>query len=168
MSNTSEYQRIQKNEKSIKNNDIYELSKANYGELLWLQKTSGENYLQDLKGLHTCVEKSLHQKKKLQITFVVSFLSTWIGDKLIQLFLKDRRFEVRLLLVWQRNSDHDFEMSQLRNHFDSLNIPDEIADRETSLERTDIVFFTSPYLDMLEGKLDVPDIPLTTLVCYTG
>ena len=107
----------------------------------------------------------LRKKQKISISFQISCLSEWIGDELVYKFLRDERFDVKVIIVWQINTDFQEEMSQLQEHFSKTDIPYCFADGTVHPGDFDIVFYTSPYLSSLQNWGE-REIPLTTLVCY--
>lgn len=109
---------------------------------------------------------AIRKKSKIKIAFQSAFLSTWIGDEIVEYFLNDDRFEVQVVITWQTNSAYDKEIPSLAKHFEDKNIPYFCADGKTEPGDFDIVFFTSPYLEYLD-HWSYKKIPLKTLICYT-
>ena len=124
-----------------------------------------EPYLNCLQSMHESNVARLRKKQKISIAFQISCLSEWIGDELVYKFLRDERFDVKVIIVWQTNTDFQEEMSQLQEHFSKTDIPYCFADGTVHPGDFDIVFYTSPYLFALQNWGE-GDIPLTTLVCY--
>ena len=124
-----------------------------------------EPYLNCLQSMHESNVARLRKKKKISIAFQISCLSEWIGDELVYKFLRDERFDVKVIIVWQINTDFQEEMSQLQEHFSKTDIPYCFADGTVHPGDFDIVFYTSPYLSSLQNWGE-REIPLTTLVCY--
>lgn len=124
-----------------------------------------DTYLNILKYFHTKAVESIKNKKKIKIAFQASFLSTWIGDEIVKMFMSNPRFEVKVVLVWQINSDRNKEMSQLCEHFQDSGIPYVYADGSIHPREFDVILFTSPYTFAMENWHE-SEIPLSTLVCY--
>lgn len=124
-----------------------------------------EPYVHALKTVHNANVARLRKQKKIKIAFQISCLSEWTGDELVYKFMNDSRFEVRIIFVWQTNTDYQEEMSQLEKHFSNTDIPCSFADGSIHPSDFDIVFYTSPYLFALKNWGE-GDIPLSTLVCY--
>ena len=122
-------------------------------------------YLNTLQSMHNANIERIKRKNKIRIAFQVSLLSVWPGNDLVYKFLHDARFDVKVIIVWQINTDYHEEMSQLQDHFSKTDIPYCFADGTVHPGDFDIVFYTSPYLFALQNWGE-GDIPLTTLVCY--
>lgn len=134
-----------------------------YADIYNVFKTDA--YLNILKHFHKKAVERIKKKKKIKIAFQTSFLSTWVGDEIVKMFMSNPRFEVKVVLVWQINSDRNKEMSQLFEHFQDSGIPYVYADGSIHPGDFDIIMYTSPYTFVLENWHE-SEIPLTTLVCY--
>lgn len=53
------------------------------------------------------IRRKIRSGGKVKIAFQTSFLSTWIGDELIELLENDSRFDVTAVPVWQTNSSKE-------------------------------------------------------------
>lgn len=132
-------------------------------------------FKKDKEIIERTIKQSLNSKTKIKIAFVVPFLSTWIGDKLFELFLNDSKFDSYILLSVFNNGTKDtsqYELNLMIQHFNSKNYPYKILD-DTCTEwdytnKPDILFYTSPYLDSLSPCIQLKSVPLSTLVLYTA
>ena len=108
-------------------------------------------YLNTLQSMHNANIERIRKKDKIRIAFQVSLLSVWPGNDLVYKFLHDARFDVKVIIVWQINTDYQEEMSQLQDHFSKTDIPYCFADGTVHPGDFDIVFYTSPYLFDLQN-----------------
>lgn len=83
--------------------------------------------------------------------------------------MEDHRFKTDVILVWETNTDKEREFELLKEHFKAAKIPFRIADGSVKPEEYDIMFFTLPYLELLDKFTD-KDNPIfhKTLICYTA
>ena len=56
-----------------------------------------EPYLNCLQSMHESNVARLRKKQKISISFQISCLSEWIGDELVYKFLRDERFDVKVI-----------------------------------------------------------------------
>ena len=124
-----------------------------------------EHYLGCLHMVQDNLLNIIRRKKRIRLGIQISFLSIWPGDNLVINFMQDDRFDVDVILVWQRNTDREKEFSMLVNHFHQSGIPYVIADGTVHPSDYDILFFTSPYTFNLDN-FGERDITLDTLICY--
>jgi hypothetical protein len=110
------------------------------------------------------IRRKIRSGGKVKIAFQTSFLSTWIGDELIELLENDSRFDVTAVPVWQTNSSKE-EIPPLIEHFKEMGVKCSFADGTIHPGDFDIVVYTSPYLFALDNW-NAKDIPLSTLVCH--
>ena len=126
------------------------------------------DYLRQLSLAHDLALANIQSKansERVKIAFQTSFLSTWIGDEIVKLFLSDDRYDVTIVLVWQTNSSKEKELKLLYEHFSKMNVKTIFADGSVHPGDFDIVIYTSPYIEALD-KWGMEDIPLSTLVCH--
>lgn len=115
----------------------------------------------------TTIER-IRDKEIVRLAFQVSFVSTWIGDEILNLFLKDERFSVSIVFCWQKNSNYETERRLFFSHFDKYKEKGcRVVEAGEGVDPSDydIIIFTSPYLSALVG-FGSRDIPLDTLVCH--
>ena len=140
----------------------------NYADLFALQSTQPESYLSLLQYVQNRAVKKMRKKEKISLAFVVSTIATWIGDQTVRFFMDDSRFDVTVVIVWQKNMVKEHEERLAVEHFRNAGIPYIIADDQTTAADYDVLFYCVPYLDMLDSHFDLKDIPLNSLICYTG
>ncbi len=124
-----------------------------------------EYYLDSLKKVQKAAITRIRKQKKIRIAFQISCLAEWVGDALLQKFAAHERFDVTVVIVWQANTDFDAEIPTLIKHFEQSGLPYRLADGTVRPKDFDIIFYTSPYMEILSNWRDF-DIPLSTLVCY--
>ncbi len=124
-----------------------------------------ECYLDCLKEVQEKNLRRIRAQKKIRIAFQSSCLAEWVGDALVRKFAENERFDVTVVIVWQVNTDFDKEIPALVEHFEQSGLPYCLSDGSVKPGDFDIVFYTSPYMEILSHWLD-RDIPLSTLVCY--
>lgn len=121
--------------------------------------------LRVLQDIHSRNVSRLKNKKKIKIAFQVALLSVWTNDMLPVLFDNNARFEVTIVITWQRNTVYAQEVPPMIAHFKKLGLRYCVADGSVNPSDFDIIFYTSPYLEILDNW-GVKEIPLTTLLCY--
>ena len=124
-----------------------------------------EHYLDCLKEVQAKALARIRGQEKIRIAFQSSCLAEWVGDELVRKFAANERFDVTVVIVWQANTDFDKEIPALIEHFELSGLPYHLSDGSVKPGDFDIVFYTSPYMEILSHWLD-RDIPLSTLVCY--
>ena len=124
-----------------------------------------EHYLDCLKEVQAKALARIRGQEKIRIAFQSSCLAEWVGDELVRKFAANERFDVTVVIVWQANTDFDKEIPALIEHFELSGLPYRLSDGSVKPGDFDIVFYTSPYMEILSHWLD-RDIPLSTLVCY--
>lgn len=107
----------------------------------------------------------IRRQEKIKIAIQISCLSEWPCEELVKELQAIDRFEVTVVIVWQRNLDAKFEITALMNHFNASGLPFKVADGSFSIKDFDIVIFTSPYVESF-ANFGEKDIPLTTLLYY--
>ena len=107
----------------------------------------------------------IKKQGKIKIGIQTSFINTWIGDELVRKFMDDSRFDIDVIIAWQRNTSRKKEFQLLEKHFYENNIPYLIADGNIHPSDYDILLFTSPYLSILDNFSET-DLTLDTLICY--
>ena len=143
-----------------------ELTTTYYSELycIWNDK----EYTKYLSLSHEKTKKLISKKsekgERIKIAFQISLISVWVGDELVNKFQKDDRFDVTIIIVWQTNTSK-FEVETLKEYFKVRSFKYVVADGTLHPGDFDIVFYTSPYLNILENWSE-NDIPLSTLTCY--
>ena len=107
----------------------------------------------------------MRKNKPIKVAFQTALLQTWIGDDILKLFNSDNRFDVTVVLTWQKNTEKERELLQLKEHFKGFDVKVRLADGTVKPKDFDIIFFTTPYIEALEN-FSWKSIPLNTLVCY--
>lgn len=123
-----------------------------------------EAYLNALKTIHKNNVKRIRNQEKIKIAFQINSVPQGFVD-LIKKFMKNKKFEVSVVLTWLINSDKENEWRVAENYLKMHGIPYFFAGGDIVPAKYDVIFFTSPYLMGLENWHDV-DIPLSTLCCY--
>ena len=127
-----------------------------------LKKIPYKNCLQDL---HKQLVNKIKNKSKIKIAFQTSSLPVWPCQKLVYLFRNNSRFDVKIIIAWQYNTDRGKKIGDLIEYFDQYDMPYCIADGNIHPKDFDIIFYTSPYLFGLPEWND-KDVMLNSLVCY--
>jgi hypothetical protein len=124
---------------------------------------------------HKKVVRSIRQKGKARIAFIVSNLSMWRCRNLYELLLADPRFEPSIILFpfkGYNKSQQDRCMEDLRSSFESDGIPfidlsceESPANYFQNVVAPDIVFYPQPYYDLLDKGMASENLE-NLLLCY--
>ena len=136
---------------------------STYYELFHLLQT--QPMLKFIKNVHRMNVNRLRKNKKIKIAFQVTSLSSWCTDFMPRLLSVIERFDVTIVITWQRNTVYEQEIPPEIEYFKNSGLKYCIADGSVHPGDFDIVFYLSPYLDNLANWTD-KEIPLTTLLCY--
>lgn len=136
---------------------------STYYELFHLLQT--QPMLNFIKNVHRMNVNRLRKNKKIKIAFQVTSLSSWCTDFMPRLLSVIERFDVTIVITWQRNTVYEQEIPPEIEYFKNSGLKYCIADGSVHPGDFDIVFYLSPYLDNLANWTD-KEIPLTTLLCY--
>lgn len=127
-----------------------------------LQKSPLFKFLNNIQQLNV---NRLRIKKKIKIAFQVATLSTWCADFVPRLLSSIEKFDVTVIVTWQKNTSYEQEVLPAIEYFKKSGLKYSVADGSIHPGDFDIVFYLSPYLDALANWTD-KEIPLTTLLCY--
>lgn len=155
--------------------DINYRYKLNYQGMLNYLNIDKDKYLSDKKIIEIENIKSLKSKEKIKIAFVVPFLSSWIGDELFEKFATSDYFDTYMLICSFDNGTEEtskYEIPMIIDHCHKKKYKYKIiTEKDISWDVTgcpDILFYTSPYLTALPPCIHLKNVPLTTLILYTG
>lgn len=122
---------------------------------------------------HYKIKKKIECENKVRVAFVVMNLSMWKNQPLLELLIKDSRFEVKVVLSPALPFDieqQDKDIDDLRKYFDEHNVVYEDFDREHPYDLKlefgpQIVFFTQSYSGIHCREHDYPRFN-DCLICY--
>lgn len=112
----------------------------------------------------------LQTKGKIKLSFVLYDSAMWCGDLLYQLFDKDPRFEVNVILSRRKDIVSEaairaFEEGARKLRQAGLKVTVVLPDDDYKVD-SDILFFLTPYLYVLHKAFQPENLPVTVLVAF--
>lgn len=127
------------------------------------------------KVMHQIAKINLNQirkQQKVKISFVLYDSAMWCGDLLYQYLENDSKFDVEILLSMRTDQAANTETSRLNfekgvEKFRKKNLNVHVLypsdDYQTD---ADILFYLTPYFNVLNKGLSFKNIPLNCLICF--
>ena len=125
---------------------------------------------------YSIILKRKQKKKCFNIVFFATFASTWKYDYLYNILVKDRRFNVTIIVCPVINYGYDYMIEEMDrcyilfktkgyNVIKSYNKEEEKYLDVKKICRPDIVFYTNPYKGLIDDRYYITNF-LDCLTCY--
>ena len=147
-------------------------SKISYAYLFQKsQSLSKQEYIEYKSNLLQKTIKSLRQKKKLEVAFLLYDVSMWCGDELYKFMEQDERFEPVVYLCLRADVPcNDALINDFNKGLETLQkkqihvIP--ITKDTVTVEHYDLIIFMTPYTNVFPKVLQLQNIYMDTLLAY--
>ena len=125
-----------------------------------------ENFHAVMNKVFSYTLSKLRRRRKIKVAFVTDHAATWCGDKLYNLFAKNRHFVTTVFLCRGNEStlqDTQHDVEQFKSA--GINVVG-VFDKNEETPPQDIIFFLRPYTHELSKSFQFDLLTPQTLICY--
>lgn len=147
------------------------IEKLNYKDMFYLHYAlNSQDYNRFMENIISSNLNSLKKAEQVKISFILYDSSMWCGDYLYQLLRNDPLFDVEVVLSKRSDMISDtaekaFQEGANKLKEAGLNIR-VINSGDSYVADADILFFLTPYFNVLNSGLSLENLPVTKLICY--
>lgn len=148
------------------------IPRLNYEQLFAISNfLPKDDYNEAVEKIFKLTAKTIRAKKKIRVGFVSDDPSMWCGDKLFNLFARNKRCETTFFLCLQKSfrgqqiMQEDFQRGLNGFKARGINVVGVIGDEQT-VPQQDLLIMLRPYFDYLPKAFALSAIGTETLLAY--
>lgn len=148
------------------------IKKVTYRDLLKIREAiSVDAFTKLLSAIFEEDVKRIKNKEKVKISFLMYDTSLWCGNKLYELFKRDKRYDVDVIVCRRHdnrnaNEDKNFQCGVERLKKTGVDVIPVYEDDDYNDVVADVLFFLTPYDGTLADQFKFKKLTVDRLICY--